>query len=50
MNPRVILKNIWDELHDGGTAKNLMSSGIVECKSALRYEMKTISLFDDDSS
>lgn len=48
MNPRVILKNIWDELKNTGVAKNLLPSGVVECKSELRYETKTISLFDDD--
>lgn len=49
MNPRVILKNIWDELQNGGFAKNLLPDGLTECKSELRYETKTISLFDDSS-
>lgn len=49
MNPRVILKNIWDDLQNGGLVKNLLPNGIAECKSELRYETKTISLFDDSS-
>lgn len=48
MNPKVRLKNIWNEIKNGGIAINLMPAGIVKNSKNLRYKTKTISLFEDE--
>lgn len=49
MNPKVRLKNIWDELADVGVAVNLLPPGNVHKTISIRYNTKTQSLFADDS-
>lgn len=50
MNPTVRLRNIWDELSDGGKATDLLPSENNEKAVKIRYDTKVISLFGDNSS
>lgn len=45
MNPKVYLKNIWQELAESGTTINLLPA--IESKSSIqiRYSPRTVSLF-----
>lgn len=49
MNPKVRLKNIWDELADVGVAVNLLPPGNINKTISIRYNTKTQSLFTDDN-
>lgn len=48
MNPKVRLKNIWDELADVGVAVNLLPLDNINKTISIRYNTKTHTLFSDD--
>lgn len=48
MNPKVRLKNIWDELADVGVAVNLLPAENVNQTISIRYNTKTHTLFSSD--
>lgn len=50
MNPKVRLKNIWDELADVGVAVNLLPLDNLNKTISIRYNTKTHTLFSDDCS
>lgn len=47
MNPKVRLKNIWDELADVGVAVNLLPLDNINKTISIRYNTKTHTLFSD---
>lgn len=49
MNPKVRLKNIWDELADVGVSVNLLPLDNMNKTISIRYNTKTHTLFSDDS-
>lgn len=49
MNPKVCLKNIWQELADSGTAVNLIPPAVVRNSISIRYNARTKSLFGDEN-
>lgn len=48
LNPKVRLKNIWNELADVGVAVNLLPIGDFNNTFSIRYNTKTQSLFNTE--
>ena len=42
------IKKVWNQISGGGYAKNLLESGIVKNTKRMRFQTKTISLFDEE--